>query len=375
MEKKTSYKLKINVIIIDPSNDLRASLTQLLSGSGSIEVAAEAPDAERVRRQLSGSNIPVNAAVIGVSPDRPENAALIKELAEKFSIPSIAMYSADNNPPENIPSADFIKKPVHRSDITTFSSLLITKIILAAKSAMNNTGSLHSAEKDKETAAPVAEHTVKKGKPQPELPSYEEISGLSKRSQEGYVVALGASTSGTDALECIIKTFPKTMPPVLVVQHMPPVFTKLYSDRLDRSCQMHVKEAQDGDRLSQGLCLIAAGGLHMELKKDANGYFVKCDRKEKVSGHCPSVDVLFSSVAETAKNKALGALMTGMGADGAKGLLRMLRSGAYTIGQDKESCVVYGMPMEAYKLGACSEQLSLASIGRVICRRLTEGWK
>ena len=112
----------------------------------------------------------------------------------------------------------------------------------------------------------------------------------------------------------------------------------------------------------------------MELKKDTKGYFVKCYQGEKVSGHCPSVNVMFSSVAETAGNKAIGALMTGMGADGATGLLKMHQKGAHTIGQDKESSVVYGMPMEAYKLGACSEQQSLENIGKTLCRRLTDGW-
>ena len=165
------------------------------------------------------------------------------------------------------------------------------------------------------------------------------------------------------------------MPPVLVVQHMPPVFTKMYSERLDKCCAVHVKEAQDGDRLKEGICLIAAGGYHMELKKDARGYFVKCYQGEKVSGHCPSVDVMFTSVAEVAGKKSIGAIMTGMGADGAQGLKKMHDKGAYTIGQDKETCVVYGMPMEAYKLGACSEQQPLANIGKTLCRRLTDGWK
>ncbi len=209
----------------------------------------------------------------------------------------------------------------------------------------------------------------------PNIPSKEDIAGLPLKTREGYVVALGASTGGTDALECIIKSFPDTMPPVLVVQHMPPVFTKMYSERLDRCCAVHVKEAQDGDRLTEGVCLIAAGGYHMELKKDARGYFVKCYQGEKVSGHCPSVDVMFTSVADVAGKKAIGALMTGMGADGAKGLKKMHDNGAYTIGQDKDSCVVYGMPMEAFKLGACSEQQPLSNIGKALCRHLTEGWK
>ena len=180
------------------------------------------------------------------------------------------------------------------------------------------------------------------------------------------IIALGASTGGTDALESVLKEFPEDCPPIVIVQHMPPVFTKMYAERLDKSCRMHVIEASDGDRLKQGLCIIAAGDKHMRLKKDVNGYYVSCAEGPKVSGHCPSVDVLFESVAEAAGKDAVAAILTGMGADGAKGMKKLHDSGAYTIGQDKDSCVVYGMPMEAYNLGAVDEQLPLDRIGQAL---------
>ena len=274
-----------------------------------------------------------------------------------------------NEIPNNIFSSDFVKKPQHNSEMSTFCSLLSTKILFHAKT--RKASPYKTAEGG---TMPMIASSAIIGKVAPNMPAREDIAGLDRRAKDSYVVALGASTGGTDALECVIRAFPANMPPVLVVQHMPPVFTKLYSERLDRSCAVTVKEAQDGDRVKQGTCLIAAGGFHMELKKDAQGYFVKCYQGEKVSGHCPSVDVLFHSVAETAGKKAIGALMTGMGADGAKGLLKMHQNGAYTIGQNKETCVVYGMPMEAYKLGACSEQQPLENIGKTLCRRLTDGW-
>ena len=271
-------------------------------------------------------------------------------------------------------------KPKSASDNQTFYTLLSSKIAFAAKNVSKsvmlpvNTAK-HADMSAIEGLAVLYGNTDKKfGKVMPNLPTKEDILRLTQRSREGYIVALGASTGGTDALECVLRSFPDTIPPVLVVQHMPPVFTKLYSERMDKTCSITVKEAEDGDRLRQGLCLIAAGGRQMELKKDAKGYFVKCYEGEKVSGHCPSVNVLFNSFAETAGNKGIGALMTGMGADGATGLLKMRQSGAYTIGQDKETCVVYGMPMEAYKLGACCEQQPLANIGKTICKRLTDGW-
>ncbi len=365
-EKKQSVKLKIKILLVDRSDALRSAVKNFFSANNTVEVTDDFADVNDARRKL-GSGLTINAAIIEVSPVKPENAAFIRELAEKHSVPCIAIHEASYTVPEDLPVSDIVKKPRTRSEFASFGTLLSTKLILTAK--VNNSGKCEDG-----AVFPVLNVKSHKGKVEPIQPTRDDISGLDKRTRDGYVVALGASTGGTDALECIIKTFPKTMPPVLVVQHMPPVFTKLYSERLNRCCAVHVKEAQDGDRLSQGLCLIAAGGAHMELKRDGRGYYVKCGAGEKVSGHCPSVDVLFTSVAETAGRKSIGALMTGMGADGAKGLLKMHRSGAYTIGQDKDSCVVYGMPMEAYKLGACSEQQPLENIGKTLCRRLTDGW-
>lgn len=180
------------------------------------------------------------------------------------------------------------------------------------------------------------------------------------------VIALGASTGGTDALVEVVKRFPKNTPPVLITQHMPPTFTKMFAERLDRVSQMSAKEAEDGDRLKQGQIIVAAGGEQMRLMKDAAGYYITSRPGEKVSGHCPSVDVLFSSVAEAAGANAIGAIFTGMGGDGAEGLLKMRNAGAYTIGQDEETCVVYGMPAVAYKKGAVAIQLPLQKIAEQI---------
>lgn len=184
------------------------------------------------------------------------------------------------------------------------------------------------------------------------------------------IIALGASTGGTEALESVIKNFPADTPPVIIVQHMPAGFTKLYSERLNRSCKMQVKEAQDGDRLERGLIIVGAGDFHLRLCRDARGWYVSSKPGEKVSGHCPSVDVMFNSVADVAGPLAIGAILTGMGRDGADGLLRMRNAGAFTIGQDKESCVVYGMPMEAYNCGAVEVQAPLNKIAEIILNQL-----
>ncbi len=183
---------------------------------------------------------------------------------------------------------------------------------------------------------------------------------------EKNLIAIGASTGGTEAILSVVKNFPANTAGIVITQHMPAGFTKMYAQRLNGICAMEVKEAENGDHVIPGRMLIAPGGLQMRLVKMGLGYTVSVQPGEKVNGHAPSVDVLFDSVAEVAGNKAVGVILTGMGADGAKGLLHMRQKGAYTIGQDKESCVVYGMPMEAYKMGAVCQQGSLLTIPKLV---------
>ena len=190
------------------------------------------------------------------------------------------------------------------------------------------------------------------------------------QKQHVELIAMGASTGGTEALLAVLKELPGNLPPIVITQHMPPVFTEMYAERLNRLCAMEVREAKDGDDLYSGLCLIAPGGLQMRVHKDVLGARVSCTEEDKVSGHCPSVDVLFHSVAEQYEASAIGILLTGMGKDGAKGLLAMHERGAYTLGQDEKSSVVYGMPMEAYKLGAVSQQGNLEQIPQYLLQRL-----
>jgi len=162
------------------------------------------------------------------------------------------------------------------------------------------------------------------------------------------------------------------MPGIVITQHMPPGFTAMYAERLNRICKLEVKEAQHGDKVRPGLILLAPGGLQMRIVRMGAGYSVSCTNEDKVSGHRPSVDVLFTSVASIAKNRAIGVILTGMGADGAAGMLRMRKAGAFTIGQDRDSCVVYGMPMEAYKIGAVCQQAALSNIPQVVMGRLAK---
>jgi two-component system chemotaxis response regulator CheB len=186
------------------------------------------------------------------------------------------------------------------------------------------------------------------------------------------IIAIGASTGGTEATLKILKKLPKTFQPILIIQHMPPGFTKMYADRLTKICKMEVREAIDGDRVMQGVALIAPGDKHMRLKKDEKGYYVSCKKGEKVSGHRPSADVLFDSVAEIAGKKSVGIILTGMGKDGASGLLNMKNAGAFTIGQDEKTSVVYGMPMVAYNIGAVTVQAAIDDIYDILIKHLTK---
>jgi two-component system chemotaxis response regulator CheB len=178
----------------------------------------------------------------------------------------------------------------------------------------------------------------------------------------GHVVAIGTSTGGTQALELVLSALPRESPGIVVVQHMPEQFTSAFSRRLDSLCDIEVKEAQDNDAVLPGRALVAPGGKQMTLKRNGAGYRVEVRSAPPVNRHCPSVDVLFRSVAKYAGSNALGIIMTGMGNDGARGLLQMHQAGARTVAQDEATSVVFGMPKEAIKLGAVDRVLPVQAI-------------
>ena len=186
------------------------------------------------------------------------------------------------------------------------------------------------------------------------------------------IIAIGASAGGTEATEAILRELPANMPGVVVVQHMPAAFVPIYAARLDRISRMAVREAKDGDEIRPGRVLIAPGGVQMRVAYSPGGHtpIVRCRGEERVGGHCPSANVLFGSIADTQNLVAIGIILSGMGEDGAHGLLSMRDRGCYTIGQDSRTSAVYGMPHVAYKIGAVAQQLPIEEIARALCSHL-----
>lgn len=201
-------------------------------------------------------------------------------------------------------------------------------------------------------------------------PVSKDVRKVQNVAQSNKIIAIGASTGGTEAIFSIIKNLPQEIPGIVIVQHIPPVFSGMFAERLNLQTKLSVKEGETGDYLERGKVVIAPGDRHMGIKKIGGRYKIECFKGQKVSGHCPSVDVLFESVAKEAGEHAIGVILTGMGADGAKGLLAMKAKGARTVGQDEQSSVVYGMPKVAFDLGAVERQLALTDIPQALCSML-----
>ena len=408
---------KIKLLIVDDSILFREVLARYIGNDDMIKVVGKAGNAYAARDMILKYEPDVMTIDLGIP--KMDGVEFLKNLLPQYYIPSIAISTSEARRSEckTAGAVDFLKKPPStksNSEMEQFATQLCGAIRRAYKSThpnssidtsvktsafvkpstpppsqspmttaskLNNSNNIAKAAAMAEKIVSETRSTIVSNPRTPLTAKAPEIQDSStstaaaaarhakfKRSET--IIALGASTGGTEALEAVIKHFPENTPPVIIVQHMPAGFTKLYADRLNRSCMMEVKEAQDGDRLRSGLIIVGAGEHHLRLCKDARGWYISSKQGEKVSGHCPSVDVMFTSVAEVAGPQAIGAILTGMGHDGADGLLKMRQRGAFTIGQDKETSVVYGMPMEAYKLGAVEVQAPLYKIADIILNSL-----
>lgn len=341
---------KIKVLIIDDSLLFRGVLRKELSKDESIEVVGSAIDPIDALDKIGKLNPDI--LTLDVELPKMNGIVFLKKLMAENPMKVVLVSSMSINVFDALQAGavDFVKKPDMSSenDLVVFFRELRTIIKVASVAKLKTNRIIKNIE------MPIL--------------ATPKLQMLSTRK----LIAIGASTGGTEATLEVLKSLPRETPGILVTQHMPAGFTKMYADRLNKICNMEVREAKNGDRVETGLVLIAPGDFQMKLLKDEKGYFVTCRSGEKVSGHCPSVDVLFNSVAVAAGKNAIGIILTGMGKDGAEGLLNMKKAGAYTIGQDKESCIVYGMPMVAYNIGAVMIQSSIENISDLLIKNLNK---
>ena len=343
-----SANKKIRVMVVDDSVLARTIITQGLGKSPRIEIVGtgfNAQDAMAKIPQLRPDVITSDVEMPGMS-----GIDFLKQLLPKHPLPVILVSSLNLRVFDALSAGavDFVRKPDSTLNNDAFIAALTQKVISAA------------GAKVRQASAAL----LQTGAPSP-------VAALGQRpALDQVIIGLGASTGGTEATLEVLKRLPADIPGMLIVQHMPTGFTQMYAQRLDRLCQMEVREAKNGDEVRRGLALLAPADYQMRIVRSGVRYTVSCTQGEKVSGHRPSVDALFFSMAEQVRCKMVGIIMTGMGRDGADGLLQMRKAGAYTIGQDKESSVVYGMPMVAYNIGAVQIQASCENIANVLLRQL-----
>jgi two-component system chemotaxis response regulator CheB len=341
---------KIKVMVVDDSAVVRQVISGVLAKDRSIEVLAAVADPIFATQRMR-TNWP-DVIVLDVEMPRMDGITFLRKIMSERPTPVVICSSLTVAGAETTMQAlsagavSIVAKP--RIGVRDFLLDASADLVEAVKDASRaNVRNLRPA-----AAAELVEHAT---------PS---VAALGKTTER--VVALGTSTGGTQALEFVLSALPRSSPGIVVVQHMPEKFTAAFAQRLDDLCEIEVKEAQDNDRVLPGRALIAPGGKQMTLKRSGALYYVEVRGGPPVNRHCPSVDVLFRSVAKYAGRNALGVIMTGMGHDGARGLLEMHRAGAQTVAQDEASCVVFGMPKEAIKLGGAEKVLPLHAISREI---------
>ena len=344
---------KIKVLIVDDSALVRQTLTDVLSSDPEIEVIATAGDpfvaAERIAQQLP------DVITLDIEMPRMDGLTFLQKIMAQHPIPVVICSSlAEEGAQSTLKALEYgaveiITKPrLGSKQFLEESQVLLCQAVKAAAQARIRQHSSHTVE-PKLTADSVLSRAT----------------GAMIATTEK-IVAIGASTGGTEALRVLLEALPADAPGLVIVQHMPEMFTRAFAKRLDSLCEISVKEAEPNDTVLRGRALVAPGNHHMLLKRSGARYYVDIKDGPLVCRHRPSVDVLFRSAARYAGQNAVGVIMTGMGDDGANGMLEMKEAGAVTIAQDEKTCVVFGMPNEAIKRDAVEHVLPLPAIARAI---------
>ncbi len=349
-------------MIVDDSAVVRKILSSALSKHQDIEIVGTAPDPFIARNKII--QLKPDVLTLDVEMPRMDGITFLRKLMTHYPIPTVMVSSLTQEGCDatlkalEVGAVDFVAKPTSRlgSDVGDVIDELYIKIKQASRAKVrvqrnpaeniNNNNSIRTVQ-------------PKNGTPdngQEARQNYTVFKGTHK------IILIGASTGGTEALKEVLTRMPPDSPAIAVVQHMPEMFTKAFAKRLDSLCAISVKEGQHGDSLIPGQAIIAPGNYHMGIKKSGAMYKVEMNQDAPIHHQRPAVDVLFDSAAKYVGPNAIGVIMTGMGGDGATGLLKMKESGARTLAQDEDSCVVFGMPKEAIKLGAAEKIVSLQNI-------------
>lgn len=347
--------MSIKVLIIDDSALIRSLLSEIINKQPDMEVVGTAPDPLVAREKIKQLNPDV--LTLDVEMPKMDGLAFLEKLMRLRPMPVVMVSSLTEKNSSitlhalELGAFDFVTKPKVdiQSGLREYAEDLTGKIRGAARARLRpllprSAASLPVSRKNSADVVLAAEH--------------HSFSTTEK------VILLGASTGGTEALKAVLVDMPADCPGILITQHMPEAFTKTFAKRLDGLCRIAVKEAEHGERVLPGHAYLAPGNRHLLLKRSGANYVTELSDGPPVSRHRPSVDVLFRSAANCAGKNAIGIIMTGMGDDGASGMLEMRNSGAYTMAQDEESCVVFGMPKEAISLGGVDEVVPLHELSR-----------
>jgi two-component system chemotaxis response regulator CheB len=333
---------KIKVLVVDDSAIVRKILSDAIAGEPDLEVVGTAPDPFVARDKIVA--LKPDVLTLDIEMPRMDGLTFLKKLMHHHPMPVIVISSLGQ-----------------ASCQATLDALRLGAVeVLAKPGGPYSVGELRMSLAAKIRAA--ASARVKR----PAEPAPARLEAAGRMYRPGTIIAIGASTGGTEAIQVVLEHLPANIPPIVITQHIPPVFSRAFADRLNQICPMEVKEAVDGDLANPGRALIAPGNFHMLLRKSAEGYRVQVKDGPPVCYQRPSVDVMFSSVADSVGGHAIGVLLTGMGSDGAQGLLKMRNAGARTLAQDEASSVVFGMPREAIKVGAAEHVVALSRMASAI---------